>query len=297
MTLAIVFPGFTLALLLAGAAWLLSRRRTRSADPARQRDALQFCDGLLHLLALLQQHRGLSSAWLAGDRAFESRMLERRRDIDALFVDLAPFAERESTALRPCLTSNDLTLFRFRFRALVEALERGSVEQNIALHSHLIERLLDWLADLGEARIELASAGGLAPGLVRNYAHRLPALSECLGQARAIGSGVAAQQGCPAVARVRLMFLVARAEALLERAAAADDTGPAGMQATAAVGHMAQTIRLHLLATNGVTLGTDEYFTLATRAVDAVIAWTRASGARIDAGLDAPRRPLAAQGG
>ena len=41
---------------------------------------------------------------------------------------------------------------------------------------------------------------------------QLPALSEALGQARAISAGVAARGQCTAVARVRLAYLASRIE-------------------------------------------------------------------------------------
>lgn len=274
-----------LACLVAAAltvsAWSVRRRRRHPAGMAvAARQALRFCDRLLGLLSSLQQHRGLSSGWLAGNRAFEARMLAKRLEIDALIAELAPFAAHETAQTRPCLTSNDLALFRFQWRTLSETLASGGVEQNIARHGHMIEQVLNWLATVGEARIELA-VGGLTPGLVRNHANRLPALSEYLGQARAIGSSVAAQKGCSAVARVRLMFLISRAETLLAQACAEGDLGVAGARAKDAVEQMAQSIRGNLLASAGVTLGADAYFTIATRAVDSVLEWTRHCGSQI----------------
>ncbi|OHC68583.1 MAG: hypothetical protein A3H93_08955 [Rhodocyclales bacterium RIFCSPLOWO2_02_FULL_63_24] len=284
-----------LASTLSVSVWLVRHRRQRNGSGAAAKQALGFCDCLLRVMSSLQQHRGLSSGWLAGDRAFEKRMMAKRLEIDALQAELAPFVAGETAQTRPCLTSNDLALFRFQWRTLIETLASGNVEQNIALHSHLIAQVLDWLASVGEARIELAAGGVLTPGLVRNYANRLPALSEYLGQARAIGSSVAARKGCSAVARVRLMFLISRAESLLEQACAGTDLGIAGEQAKLAVEQMAQTIRDKLLASAGIALNADTYFTIATRAVDSVLEWTRQCGFQIDRGLAAGAAPKPAR--
>lgn len=282
MTTLTLIPAFLLLLgALAAGLRSTARRRARADSSLGLHEALRCCDALLRLLSMLQQHRGLSSGWLAGDRSFEARMLGKRGEIEALFGELAPFVARESLQARPCLCSNDLSLFRFKWRTLVDELARGNVEQNIAQHSHLISRVLDWLAAFGEARIELAGGACLPPGLVRNYANRLPALSECLGQARAIGSSVAARRACPAVARVRLMFLVARAESLLEQACAAADPGVLGGRAKSAVALMASTVRMEMLDASGVTLSADSYFALSTRAVDAVLEWARDCGSRV----------------
>lgn len=270
---------------LAVALRTLRRGRRRAASTVKLQQALRCCDCLLRLLSGLQQHRGLSSGWLAGDKSFEARMMGKRAEIEALLAELAPFIADESAQTRPCLTSNDLSLLRFKWRTLSNELARGNVEQNIAQHSQLIGQLLDWLAAFGEARLELAGGGRVSPGLVRNYAHRLPTLAECLGQARAIGSSVAARHACSAVARVRLVFLIERSESLLEQASASGKTGvpgASGERAKAAVMQMANTVRTELLATAGVTLAADQYFALATRAVDATLEWARQCGADID---------------
>lgn len=286
MATSTLLPAFLLLFsALAAGLWFARQRRARAADTLNLHEALSCCDCLMRLLSNLQQHRGLSSGWLAGDKSFEGRMLGKRGDIEALFGELTPFVARECAQTRPCLTSHDLMLFRFKWRSLVDELARGNVEQNIAQHSHLISTVLDWLAALGEARIELCGGDCLAPGLVRNYAHRLPALSECLGQARAIGSSVAARHACPAVARVRLMFLIARSESLLDQACAAGDPGSLGGRAKSAVGVMATTVRMDMLAASGVTLSADAYFALSTRAVDAVLEWARDCGSRINRDL------------
>lgn len=278
-----------LALTLATACffWHCGRRRRAGALNEAQ-TAFKACDRLLELLGHLQQHRGMSSAWLSGEAAFLGRMQHKRQAIDVLFPALAAAALHESAAPRPCLTRNDLALFRFKWHALVDKLGELTVEQSIAQHSQLIACVLAWLADLGEARIELPASGRVPPGRVRNYAARLPALSECLGQARAIGSSVAARHGCAPVARVRLMFLIARAESLLSQALAAGDDGLAGDRAKSAVEEMARTIRLGMLASAGVAVSADAYFAVATRAIDAVFAWGRLCGGQLQADIAGP---------
>ncbi|MFC5303001.1 nitrate- and nitrite sensing domain-containing protein [Azospira restricta] len=260
------------------AAFWLARRHAGNApvSPA----ALAACGSLLRLVSHLQQHRGLSSGWLAGDEGFAARMMARRADIEALLAALSPLVLAEEKYARPCMTANDLALFRHQWRTLVDTLADGSVEQNIGRHTRLITRVLDWLDAFGEARIELPAGRRLPPGLVRNYTHRLPALAECLGQARALGSSVAVQKRCPAVSRVRLMFLAARAETLLDQAGAA--AGPVGLRASEAVRGLVVAVRTGILDAGGVSLSADAYFAQATRAIDAVFAWAGDCAADIE---------------
>ncbi len=268
-----------------GAARRLRRRRGAWRSDAAA--ALAACTRLIEMLAALQQHRGLSSAWLAGDAAFEARMHARRRDIDALMPALMQAAAHENGMTRPRLTVQDATLFRHRWRELTDGLERTSPEHNIAAHTRQIERLTAIIAALGEARIELPGAAALPPGLARNFAYRLPALSECLGQARAIGSAAAAAGHCSAVARVRLLFLATRAESLLRQAGEVDGGQASGLHARQQVDRLATLVRTGLLAGPRTTVAAETYFATATAAIDSVFAWIGASAQTLQQALEA----------
>lgn len=256
--------------------------------------ALATCRGLIDLVMRLQQHRGMSSARLAGDRSFEGRMQQRRGDIEGLIPQLCAGFEREAEEFCPCFTGNDLRRFRCRWQELLAQLPESSVHDNIENHNRLIGQLLDWLAAVGESRIELAGESAVRSGLVRNFAMRLPELAECLGKARALGSSVAVQGACSPVARVRLIFLVGRAEILLKRAVEADPGIAAARSAEQKVQAMAAMVRREILPGAGVRVDSEHYFNMASQAIDAVFAWIGQAGATLEAALGKPGRGTAA---
>lgn len=268
-------------------ALLLVRRLYRRRQARRSAQGIgpviESCRHLLTLVVNLQQHRGLSSAWLSGDAGFLPRLRQKQLEIEGLFPILMQAARNEAQRHAPCFVGNDVALFAFRWRSLVDTLQGKSAEQSIAEHSHMIAQALDWLAALGEARIEPLAMETEEIGRARNFAYRLPALAEALGQARAIGAGVAARRGCSPVARVRLMFLVSRAEALLEQATQANDGGPLTARVRASLQQMARTVRTSMLLSDGVRIAPEEYFGIATQVIDAVIAWVDQSGQMLHA--------------
>ena len=282
-----LLPELTLLLLIiALLTFLLRRRRGADGDALSARTALHTCEQLLLLVGHLQQHRGMSSAWLAGDKSFGARLTSKQQDIDRLFHPLHEAALLECDQAMPCLTVNELTVLRFKWRSLVDSLPSLSVDRSISEHSQLIAIVLDWLDALGEARVGLTMGRQLPFDLVKNYVHRLPALTECLGQARALGSSVAAKGKCPAVARVRLMFLVARAEALLDQACASGGTGRYSDESRRTVQALAELIRHRILAPEGVAgVTADSYFAQATSAIDGVFAWIRDCGQSLEQSL------------
>lgn len=268
-------------LLIVFAVWLLRRHsRLQGSHAGSAQVALEMCKTMLNLMSHIQQHRGMSTAWLAGDKSFERRLSAKRAEIEPLMVQLQRDAEQENKHSYPCFTPNDITLWRHRWGVLVNELSGYPVERSIAAHSNLIATLLNWLDAIGEARVELPMGALLPAGAVRNFAHRLPHLTECLGQARATGSGVAAKGACPAVARVRLMFLVSRAESLIDQACAVDKQGAA---AALKVKALVQMIRTQILGGPQITVNAETYFAEATSAIDAVFNWGRECGSALEA--------------
>lgn len=256
----------------------------RSGGPAAL-PALATCRSLVGLLAGLQQHRGLSAGWLAGDESFSPPMLRKRREIEALFPVLRAGFAAETAASCPCFTVNDWRLCQFAWREILEEMGPAALQQNIERHNRLIARVLAWLAALGESRIELPAGSRLPPGAVRNFTSRLPALAECLGQARALGSSVAARGVCSPVERVRLGHLVRRAEGLLEQAAAGDRGGRPAAAAGQLIGAMGAMVRSELLVRTGLGISSKGYFNTATQAIDAVFAWMESAAAEVEGGL------------
>jgi hypothetical protein len=275
----------------AGGALVLARRRRQQRSVGHLRQAAAALDGCTELLGLvraLQQHRGLSSGWLAGESSFERRMRQRRQDIEAHLHGLTRCAAQESGMPRPCLSAQDLALFRFQWRELTDDLAALGVDKSIARHSQLIARALDWLAALGEARVKLTLARHVPGECVDNYTDRLPQLAECLGQLRALGSSAAASRQCSPVARVRLRYLTTRSAALLREAHAAARNTPA-RDAAAAVNMLLDVVQKTLLDARAAAIEADAYFDTATRAIDAVYAWIDASGTAVRQALPAGR--------
>lgn len=288
-----LFPLLCLGVAVA-LGYALWRRFARRAPDWRGEalQALADCGQLLQLLAALQQHRGMSSAWLAGGgEGFGAAMRARRAEIEAVLPEVLRIAGREARRSRPAFTVHEAHLLRHRWQELASGLGQVSAELNLVRHSWLIERLLALLSALGEAYIERPGAALLPRGLARNYVGRLPALAECLGQARAIGSSVVAAGQCPAVDRVRLMFLVARAESLLLRAGEVGRGG--GAAAALARRHvelLAATVRSRVLGSGEIDIHAEDYYATASQAIDSVFAWLCDAGEALRSGLgSAPR--------
>lgn len=243
-------------------------------EPSGRR-ILADCELLLQLVHALQQHRGMSAAWLAGDHSFDAPMRAKRRDVLHAIEALASFAASESAGGSPSLTPYELALLGTQWKELCDELdgagERPGADENITRHSLLVSHVLAWLAATGERHLApRVDASG--SGLLRTWVVTLPALGEQLGQARAIGSGAAARGRCSPAERMRLTFLASRAESLMHQAIAESPRLPGALPATERVVRLLGMLRGDLLGEQ-VDMSAEAYFAEATAAVDAVYAW------------------------
>lgn len=262
-------------------------RQRNAAFLNEAHDALAACRQLLELAGHLQQHRGLSVALLGGDASYQPKIFSKQNEVLTVIARLDSIAGHETKRVLPSFTTSDLTLFRQKWQSLTDGLKDLSPVQSIAQHSQLIARVLLWLSAYGQVHIELPGGGYLPPGAARSFYYGLPSLTETLGQARAIGMDVAVHGGCTQMARVRLMFLTTRAEYLLQRSASMCDPGPKGECARIAVQELLQMIRYEMLATSGVRIDTDQYYQLATAAIDSVFDWIEECGTNLESALHA----------
>lgn len=280
--------------LLGGLLWGWYRRRWQAGlRPQRARAGLDCAGELVALVAEVQQHRGMSGAWLAGDQGFAGRLPAKQQAVARGFQALLAHGEREQRERYCCFGRDQVAALQRQWQALVQGLAASTPEQNFQAHCRLVSVLLEWLAAVAEARIEQPQVLTGAGDSERNFGHRLPALAECLGQARALGSSVAARRYCPPVARVRLLFLTGRAESLLAQAMAGDGRGAEVNAARQAVHVFVSALRGRLLAADAAGMSAVDCFNLGTAAVDAVFRWLEQERLRLDGALGqaAPGRP------
>lgn len=264
-----------------------SRRRHRRWRQVRAAEAMRWCETLLQLLMALQLHRGMANAFLNGDRSFEQRMLAQRTHIRQLIEELA---ELPGTPLQ-ATSGFDRDAVRDwigRWESLASKLEGYGAFESTTRHTALIATLLNWLRGMGESGLSLSipSTGIPLEQLVQVFSDRLPVLAETLGQARAVGAGIAASGKVTAVGRVRLSYLANRIAGLADhlrsfaQTAARDDVRtPNGepllpcMQAVdEKVGALLTTLQEDIIACEETKVSAGHYFNRATEAINAVFA-------------------------
>lgn len=267
-------------LLLASAVVVVLRHRSWLRK--RHVIGLRWCGLLLELVLRMQQHRGMASAMLAGDDSFRTALRHKREEIERLFLALQALPADIDRSVAD-IASRELPELRKNWTGLCAQLDGLTPFTSMTRHTALIGTLLFDLRNIGEVclsgRIARHDAG--LEMVVPVFVDRLPALSEALGQIRALGSGVAAAGGASAEDRVRLSYLIHRINELVGRSESAlEHAGLLKLAETASgfehsrvrVGQLLDMVCRDLLEAREVKVSPQTYFACASTAIDSVFA-------------------------
>ena len=242
-----------------------------------ERTGLDYIAKLREPLRYIQQHRGMTAAYLGGDRSFRDKMSAKEADIDKAFAAL----ETIDRSLGGVLDTGDKAAqLRQEWNALKGRVFDLSSKESFDAHSQLIAhiiRLIGYVADSSKLVLD--------PNLDSFYlidlaTHRFPALTEAMGQARAIGSGVAANKRHTQTSWAQLAIRLDRIEendgaltndlgtVFRNNSALKQQLGDVGSQAGRSVGEFSRMLKHDLLDTDTITVGADAVFDASTRAIN-----------------------------
>ncbi len=177
--------------------------------------AVDMVTPLMPLVRSLQDHRGASSAWLAGDQAFKARVEQAQQRVnDAVAVTQGTVTAAKDRAD----VTADWASLAARWRELADRNAKLEPALSFKEHTAVIDealRLFGTVADRGELlKQDTSAAVRLADVLVE----RLPRLGERVGLTRGFGAGLLARdaQSVTPDERARLLSLVASARDLSE---------------------------------------------------------------------------------
>ncbi len=192
----------TVALLfacLSVVVFVWKRRLALSKSQQAKQSGLQHLTTLRQLLAAIQQHRGITNGVLCGDDKLQSRLPSLQSDINDHLQTLTHLDEGVRNTSSWQSVEENWPRVRVQFT-------QWPAEQNLANHNQLLASLLESVEECAQhyRLTELPQEKGESIAMLWNDLLRI---AECVGQARALGTGVAAKAACSSVERIRLKYL------------------------------------------------------------------------------------------
>lgn len=202
------------------------------------------------LLILIQQHRGLTSGFLGGDTQLKTKIELLQKDI----------SKASQLLWQKANWSEGIDKWRAiesSWVSLASDFHKLDSDSNFEHHCYLIAQLLYLIDDCGEhySLYELKDKDNRS---IRYLWQDLLVSIEHIGQARAIGTGVAASGECTSVNRIRLNYLQQAISKML----------PVGN--TSAIHHLLNVIKSRV-TTDKPSISAQDYFSEATRALEEVL--------------------------
>ncbi len=170
-----------------------------------KRQGLVYLEVLRHPVEQLQQHRGMTAAYLNGASHFESRIMAKRQDVDKSMADLVAVDQSLGDAMQ---TQGVISNLQGQWQNIKADSMTQAPAVAIKAHSDLIKMLLSLMVQVADnSGLTLDSeldSFYLEEALVKG----LPNMVEYMGQARDVGSVVAAKGQLDEKALVKLSVLL-----------------------------------------------------------------------------------------
>ncbi len=231
------------------------------------------------LLDNVQKHRGAAAAWLGGDASFLINMSDRQADI-AKGIAAGDEADKiYGQSLKMSGTWKDL---KDKWQTLKSRVKEFTPKENFEQHTA-------YIAFIKTAMTQVEDNSGLTldPDADSYYvqdvvAARLPAMAESLGQARALGAGIAARRTITNEERARIALMKGIAEDAMQAAqrdlrVAGENNSELRARIDASVQeNQRQTLEFveiltrEFIASNEIKIDPKTYFAQVTQAIDGV---------------------------
>lgn len=267
-----------------------------------EQTGMQYMRTTRLLVDHLQQHRGMSSAYLSGDASFKEKLQQKQGQINEVLQQLEALEAQHHLLAGEKQWPDWLK----KWQQLRQNLEGLRPQASIAQHTELIKEVL-------YINVHLAARSYLTidPDVSANYLYNviqqqlMPGV-EKMGQLRAKGSGVAARKALTAEERVDLTVLAGSIRSTLQDASQSlgiafgnDAKIQAALtsvaaQSTKGTEQYLKVLEQQLLQATVIQIKPADYFAVATQAIDANYALYDA-GANLLAEVLAERKAVLAQ--
>lgn len=227
----------------------LSRRKRYEAMLFAQ--GIEYIKQLRSLLAYVQQHRGLTSGFINGNRGVKPDIDTLALKIKRTVVDV----EYSGSWIRDNVKWASLVDHWTRVGTIFL---QGDADKNFKQHNILIANILYLIDDVADIH-HLAKITGDTMDTDWRY---LLSIAEYIGQARALGTGVAAKGECSSVLRVQLNHLRNKIASSID--SSWPDTSRTEIQ------QLLRCIETQLVIDHP-SIQAGDYFTLATRCIEHVL--------------------------
>ena len=228
----------------------------RSRREQKQKIGLEWLHVFRSLLANVQKHRGLTNGYLNGEKklSVDIKLLQSKVTDDIHSVARVDQWIEENSRWQG-ITQH--------WARLSSHYEKNPADNNLQQHNQLIQNILYLIDEIAQEHDLLLLK--TIDGKPLHFAWReLLTAAECVGQARAVGTGIIASGHCDSVSRIRINYLSQKIKRTTQ--ATWSIMSPSASQ-TSSINRLLEVIN-SAVTKESPDISTNEYFSIATEALD-----------------------------
>lgn len=275
--MALIAAVFLIPIIIASSL-LLSELSSGISETEREQQGLLYISTVRQLYQNLPQHRGMTNAYLNGNISFKAKIMAKRKEIIADVAAIDTIDQQLGSTFNTSLLWNEI---KQDWKTVENNAFRDPAKQVFEAHTQLIAKVYSLFE-----QISIQSGLVLDPALNTSFImdaliYKLPLVTENLGQARGLGSGVASAGTITITNRIVLGTMLANIEsnsdstsqslaiALSENLGLEEKLGSLISQRNATMKQFIDVLNRDLLLSEYVSVDSNKFFTLGTAAIKA----------------------------
>ncbi len=273
----IIMMVFLFPMLLIG--YLFSTELLRKIATAQlERQGIVYVAPLRQLIEHTAQHRGMTNAYLNGDKSFLPKIAEKARQVNDDFAALHRVDARLGDVLG---TANSVDRLREQWQQLARSSRTMPAKESFVSHTELITGVIDYTAIIADKATLSSDPQPDTSTLIKAVIEFIPVVVENMGQARGAGSGVIAAKRITSEKKLHLSLLTDRFSVAAKKLKAslkyAFEVNPylrqqIGREADAAIAATAsfkEAIEREILQADTIQITASHYFSMGSEAINA----------------------------
>lgn len=169
----------------------------------KEKLGIEYTLQLKNLVADIQQHRGMTNAYLSGDQSFKEELVMKKSQIELKIEQLDAIDKKLGAEL---LTANKWNEIKYMWLNFQKNADHYSINETLDKHTEILAKLLEFMNHIGNTSNLYLDTGLKNYHLTESYMN-IPEMTEKIGQTRAYGSGYIAKKTMTIEERTKLFVL------------------------------------------------------------------------------------------
>lgn len=174
----------------------------------KEKLGIEYTLQLKNLVADIQQHRGMTNAYLSGDQSFKEELAMKKSQIELKIEQLDAVDKKLGAELKTDHKWNEIKELWFSFQMDANQL---SINDTLDKHTEIIAKMLALMNHIGNTSNLYLDTGLKNYHLTESYMN-IPMMTEKIGQTRAYGSGYIAKKSKTVDEKTKLFVVIGNSE-------------------------------------------------------------------------------------